>query len=291
MVSCSSLTDCYNCTTVTWGCHWCPDQTCSLYGSPHCLVGETCAAPPDCIRTEPEFNGYQAPPAKAVLLFLLIALIIMAAFICCLWGCFAVWDRRRMKALKNRIESRRRSQSASNSAATPSSRGVQLSSLPVSASFRGSLNSHSSSSSQPRVSVVTTKKKVTPGNELGENLLERKEQQDSSDDSELVGENAPRYNVRINPDGTTEVIQAAPASGVASPTIPFPPPLPPLPRKQQLLRTGAKFCTIMGCLGTFIALIVVCLMFPHMPQYSVCNKDIQWGSVSGRHPADGTSRS
>ena len=35
----------------------------------------------------------------------------------------------------------------------------------------------------------------------------------------------------------------------------------------------------MSLLAVAIAILVACLLFPHMPLYSMCNKDIQWGSI------------
>jgi hypothetical protein len=274
-------------------------------------VGATCASPLDCIRTSTEFKGYEAPPAKAVIIFIVVALVLMAAFVCCLWCCFAVWDRRRLAALKSRIEARRRQQGLTASGGIGvEQRGLQLSSMPVSSAFRGSSGRSvqsggtTVSSSIPGASVsVSTKKKQRPGGggELRENLLEGKEA-GSSDDPELAegrggvhGGSARHYAVRLGPNGEAEVALVDPnaslnqspdsafggrpvGAGTAAP-IPFPPPLPPLTRKAALLRSCAKCGTVSALLGVLVALIVACLLFPHMPKYSMCNKEIQWGSI------------
>jgi hypothetical protein len=306
---CSETTDCYNCTTGSWytggisACHWCPAVNsvggiCVTKGDPRsCLIGLTCASPPDCIRTIAEFKGYEAPPAKAVILFIFIAIILIAAFVSCLWCCFAIWDKRRLAALKSRVESRRAQTAAaaaeSNNRSIQPGSSMQLSSLPVSAAFRNSTSSINqtgnvvvtSSPSGSSVSVSTKKKRT---GELQETLLESKN--DSSSDAESVGGGqSRRYAVRMNERGVAEVMLVDPVSAVSPETtqaartgvapIPFPPTLPPLPRKQALLRQCGKIGLGMAILGTFIALLVACLLFPHMPQYSMCNKQIQWGTI------------
>lgn len=270
--------------------------TCNAYGSiSGCAIGQTCASPPDCIRTDAEFRGYDGPPAKAVVLFIFIALVLMSSFVCCLWCCFSVWDKRRMAKLKHRIEQRKAQQQAAagaaSAAATRGGRDVQLSSLPVSAAFRGpSSNDPSVSSSIPRATVtVTTVKKKRSGapGDLQESLLD--EGKTSSDAANSAADSADasgrRYAVRLNAQGEAEVTlvqdpELSPTSAfVASAPITFPPPLPPLSRKGALLRSAAKGGLVMALLATVVVLIVACLMYPHVPSYSMCNKDIQWGSI------------
>jgi len=302
--SCGDIRDCTNCTTGITGCHWCADEAKPAGGSCNllmtgCWKGATCASPVDCIRTDAEFKGYAAPPAKAVGVFIVIALVLMAAFVCCLWCCFAVWDKRRLAALRTRVEARRAQASAGNVNAAPE-RGLQLSSLPVSSAFRGSSSSSSVlsgdasvSSAIPgaRVSVSTksTRTRAGGGNaDLRENLLEQK---DASDNEVASSGHARRYAVRLNEQGQPEVMlvdphvtaarspEAAFVERAAGAPIPFPPPLPPLGRKEALLRSCAKCGTVAALVGVFIALLVACLMFPSMPRYSMCDKDIQWYSI------------
>ena len=198
-----------------------------------------------------------------------------------------------MAKLKDRIEQRKARQQeaegAASAAATRGERDVQLSSMPVSAAFRGP-SSHDpsvSSSSVPRatVTVTTVKKKRTgaPG-ELQESLLdEGKTGSDSAADS--GDSSGRRYAVRLNAAGEAEVSLVqdpalSPTSAfVASAPMTFPPPLPPLSRKGALLRSAAKGGLVMALLATVVVLIVACLMYPHIPEYSMCNKDIQWGSI------------
>jgi len=45
------------------------------------------------------------------------------------------------------------------------------------------------------------------------------------------------------------------------------------------MRTLCKFVTVMASASVIILLIVACLLWPHMPEHSMCNKDIQWGSI------------
>lgn len=239
-----------------------------------------------------------------VILFVFLALVLMSAFVCCLWCCFSVWDKRRMAALKARIDARRNAASGRSADGDDDRRQLQLSSLPVSASFRsgggGASTSASSrdvavSSSIPRATVtVTSVKKKREGtggaSELQESLLEGKSADDSSGDGDApaVG-GGRRYAVRLNDEGVAEVALLSSAA-TSSPTssylaraaatpLPFPPPLPPLSRTQSLVRNAAKLGLVMSLLATAVMLIVACLLFPHVPQYSLCNKDIQWGSI------------
>lgn len=231
----------------------------------------------------------------------------MSAFVCCLWCCFSVWDKRRMAALKARIDARRNAGSSSRATADGDDRRqLQLSSLPVSASFRSggggggggassSASSHdvSVSSSIPRATVTVTsvkKKREGGANELQESLLEGKTADDSSGDGDApAAGGGRRYAVRLNDEGVAEValLPNAAASSLtsrylaraAATPLPFPPPLPPLSRTQSLVRNAAKLGLVMSLLATIVVLIVACLLFPHIPQYSLCNKDIQWGSI------------
>lgn len=265
------------------------DNTCSSYASLHCLYGSTCSSPSDCIRSSAEFEGYEAPPTKAVLIFLTITLAIIGVFICCLWGCLAMWDRRRLAALKARVK-RRASETDENSrrhsrTASSQTRTMQLAMMPVSASFRDD-NTRTGGyddeeQKQPRVTITTTKKKTIASinggeSQLADSLLDAEHKSSTSSDES----HAPRFNVSIRADGTTEVAQVvSPSTAVAPSPLPFPPPLPPLSHKKQCIRSGAKFCTAMSCLGAIVVLIIACLMYPHMPKYSVCNKEIEWGSI------------
>lgn len=93
--ACADHATCSDCTSSTWGCHWCAsDETCHAVGSVHgCAAGANCYSIDRCQRLEPErldgggtfsrasFRGV-GPVAKGVLI------TVMALVLCCSTLCF-----------------------------------------------------------------------------------------------------------------------------------------------------------------------------------------------------------
>lgn len=293
-ISCSLVTDCYNCSTIT-GCHWCPDQACHAYGSLYgCAIGETCASPLTCIRTEPEFKAYAKPPVKAVVGTLFVGVALIVGLTLALLGIFYMWDKRRKSQWQLKQQQQRDRIRSLN----------QLSTIHQTSHSLELTSTHSFSSRHPAaqpttvtISTTSTKPNKT-SNELTQNLLEGAETSSNvpttttTSQTSLIDASPSRIAVEL-PSRVTEgqsssslsstassmpriVVRSSSAADVDEPILPD---LPPLSKKAKIARGCLKWGFPVLLLGLLIAFIIALLMFPHTPEYSLCNRNIQWSTI------------
>lgn len=78
---CADQLSCTNCTTVS-GCHWCAsDKACHVYGSTYgCAIGLDCKDAEECVRKTSTWVGYQKPPPRTVVLWIILGLACLVLY-------------------------------------------------------------------------------------------------------------------------------------------------------------------------------------------------------------------
>lgn len=87
--ACAEITDCNLCYETT-GCHFCEnDFKCHAYGSIHgCVYGLSCNKTSPCLRTSPEYHGYAKQSAGTYATIVIVGLILGSVIIGIMWLAF-----------------------------------------------------------------------------------------------------------------------------------------------------------------------------------------------------------